>query len=444
MSQQNAPHVKALGFWRTTSLVTGNMIGSGVYLLPASLAFYGGISIFGWMVSAFGAVILALLFARLASIHPKAGGPYAFVHDVFGDFMGFQIAWTYWISVWIGNAAIAIALVSYLSYFWPELKGSDHLGFLLTFGFVWLLTAINALGVKQAGTVQLVTSILKLIPLVSLGFVGIFYIDLDNFNPMNLSESTNFSAIMSVGALTLWSFIGVEAATIPAEHVKNPKRTIPLATLTGTIVAAIVYVLATTAVFGILGSSVLIESNAPFVQAAEEIWGSAAGIIVAISAVISAMGALNGWILLQGEVPKAAAIDGLFPRIFKKVTKSNVPIFGLFISSTLISILLLFNFNDSLRDQFNFLILLATLNMLLPYIFSSMAGLYLFVVKKKEFSFPSFLFYILITIIGFIYSLWAILGAGQETVFWGFMVSLLGIPIFVGLKLSKHKNKTLP
>jgi APA family basic amino acid/polyamine antiporter len=142
----------------------------------------------------------------------------------------------------------------------------------VTFGFLWVFTAINAIGVKQAGTVQLVTSILKLIPLITLGFIGIFYIELDNFNPMNLSEMTDFTAIMSVGALTLWSFIGVEVATIPAEHVKNPAKTIPMATLTGTLIAAVVYVLATTAVFGILGSTALMDSSAPFVEAAEKIW----------------------------------------------------------------------------------------------------------------------------------------------------------------------------
>ncbi|MDP3532471.1 MAG: amino acid permease [Alphaproteobacteria bacterium] len=438
-SQQNVTPVKPLGFWRTTSLVTGNMIGSGVYLLPASLAIFGGISLFGWLISACGAIILALLFARLSNLHPKAGGPYAFVHEVFGDFMGFEIAWTYWISVWIGNAAISIALVSYLSYFFPILKESNMMGFLVTFGMLWLFTAINAIGVKQAGIVQLVTSILKLIPLILLGFVGIFYIDFNNFVPFNPTDLPDFSAIMMAGALTLWSFIGVEAATIPAEHVQNPKKIIPLATLTGTFIAAIVYILSTSAVLGILGSTTLLHSHAPFVDAAEKIWGHYAAVIVAVSAVISSMGALNGWILIQGEVPKAAAADKLFPAIFGKVTKAKVPIFGLMISSLLISLLLVMNFSESLKDQFKFLVLLATLNMLLPYIFSSMAALYLFVKKKKEFSKTSFISYLTIAVLGFAYSFWAIIGAGQTSVFWGFMVILLGIPVYVILKIIQNK-----
>jgi basic amino acid/polyamine antiporter, APA family len=425
---------KPIGIWIATSLVIGNMVGAGVYLLPATLAPFGPLGIIAWGLTAIGAMCLAVVFAKLGHIFPKTGGPYAYCNSAFGDFIGFQTAWAYWVAAWIGNAALALACVSYMTVFWPELKTNPMLSFGVSLAILWFLTWVNVKGVKQAGIIQLVTSVLKLLPLFFLVVVGIFYIDPANFEVLNPTTESNFSILTAAATLTLWSFIGVESATIPADHVVNPKRTIPIATILGTSIAAVIYIIAMIAVMGILPMDQLKDSAAPFADAAAAIFGSWAGTVIAISAIISAFGALNGWVLLQGQVPMAAARDGVFPKVFAKMNKNDTPAFGLIISSILISILMYFNFEESLVDQFTFVILLATLNVLIPYLYSSFAGILLFLQNPKEFSKKTLTIYVTVGVIAALYSLWAIYGSGRDMVFYGSFVLFGGIPVYVWMR----------
>jgi len=210
-----------------SALVVGNMIGSGAFLLPASLAIFGGISIIGWLFTTTGAILLAMVFFRLSRLIPKAGGPYVYTRQGFGDFAGFIVAWGYWISIMAGNAAIAVAFAGYLSLFWPAIATSSILAALVALSAIWFLTWINAAGVRNAGLLQVATTFLKLIPLIVIGTLGYFYFDVGNFTPFNLSEKSTFSAITATAALTLWAFLGIESATVPADNVKDPDRTIP-------------------------------------------------------------------------------------------------------------------------------------------------------------------------------------------------------------------------
>jgi APA family basic amino acid/polyamine antiporter len=212
--------------------VVGNMIGSGIFLLPSALAGYGGISIVGWLITATGAMLLAMVFARLGRAFPRTGGPYAYTRRAFGDFVGFLTAWGYWIASWVGNAAIAIAFVSYLGYFdaFKALNSNRVLAAALAISAVWLLTFVNVMGVRQGGIMQLITTVLKFVPLLGLALLGLFFINVDNFGGFNTSGQSSYGALTAIAALTLWSFIGVESATVPAEDVQNPKRTIPRAT----------------------------------------------------------------------------------------------------------------------------------------------------------------------------------------------------------------------
>jgi len=171
----SAHRKRALGLWMCTALVVGNMVGSGVFLLPASLGAYGGISIIGWLITTAGAMLLALMFSRLSRMVPKAGGPYAYTRRGLGDFAGFLVAWGYWISIWTSNAAIAVAFVSYLTVFWPALESSSALAASVAIGSIWLLSWVNAAGVRSAGVVQLVTTILKLLPLIVIATFGLFF-----------------------------------------------------------------------------------------------------------------------------------------------------------------------------------------------------------------------------------------------------------------------------
>ncbi len=377
---------KKLGLAMVTALVVGNMIGSGIFLLPASLGPFGAVSIVGWLVSAAGATLIALVFARLSRLVRKSGGPYTFTREGFGDFPGFLVAWGYWISIWTTNAAIAVAFVSYLSFFWSALKTDNILAGVVGLATLWILTGVNVIGVHLAGMVQLVTTVLKLLPLLLLSTVGLLYVDSANFTPFNATDQSTFGAITSTVALTLWAFLGLESGTTPAEHVIDPERTIPRATLLGTFLAAFVYILGTIAVMGVIPPAQLGASNAPFADAAVKMWGPWAGTFVALGAVVSCFGAINGWLLLQGQIPLAAARDRLFPEQFGRVSKFNTPAFGLVFSSILASILMVMNYNKSLVQQFTFIILLATLNTLVPYTFCTMSEIMIYLKDPSRFS----------------------------------------------------------
>src|SRR3712207_5230725 len=261
-AQRNgAPPRRTIGLWTATALVVGNMIGSGGFLLPSSLAAAAGpVSLVGWVFTGAGAVLLALVFANLGRAFPAAGGPYAFAHRAFGDFVGFQTAWGYWIAVWAGNAAIAVAFVGYLGVLWPGVGTHDLLGALVGIALIWLLTATNILGARESGRVQLVTTILKFVPLAIIGIVGLFFIDGGNYEPF-APEGKSLSLLSTTAALTLWAFIGLESATVPAEEVKDPERTIPRATIIGTVLATLLYLVATAAIMGIIPTDQLASST---------------------------------------------------------------------------------------------------------------------------------------------------------------------------------------
>lgn len=438
MSKQPPP--RSLGLWLLTALVAGNMIGSGVFLLPSSLADIGTIGIFSWIITSVGAILLALVFAQLSILIPKVGGPYAYCREGFGDFVGFQIAYNYWIAIWIGNAAIVVALISYLSDFWPALQVNHVLAYFVAIGIVWFLTFINIISIRQAGVWQLVTTIIKLLPLLLIAFVGIFFIHSHNLTAnFNVSGHSNFSALLAAATLTLWSFVGLESATIPAEAVKNPTRTIPRATIIGTVIAAVIYILSTTAVMGVINTHVLANSHAPYADAAQLLFGRWAGIAVSIGAIISCFGALNGWILLQGQVPYAAALDGLFPKAFAKETRSGTPIVGLIVSSCCISILLLLTLHQVLIKQFTLIILLATLAELIPYFFTSMAELIILFRRRSQFSPKRFFLSAAVAIFAGIYAFWAIAGSGVDTIYYGALLFFSSVPVFVW-----QKWRTLP
>ena len=194
---------------------------------------------------------------------PQTGGPYAYSRKAFGDFVGFQTAWGYWIAIWAGNAAIAVAFVSYLSVFWGALATNALLAAAVAVAAIWALTAVNALGVRHGGWVQAVTTVLKLVPLLAIATVGLLFFDGGNFGPFNPAGGSVFGSVTAAAALTLWAFIGLESATVPAEDVADPKRTIPRSTIIGTLVTALVYILGTVAVMGVIPAGVLAGSNAP-------------------------------------------------------------------------------------------------------------------------------------------------------------------------------------
>ena len=429
-----------VGIIVSIALVVGNMIGSGVFLLPSVLAPYGGISIFGWIFTATGAFFLARVFSYFSKIIPNtSGGPYVYSKKGLGEFMGFIVGWGFWISLWTGNAAIATAFVSYLSVFFPILETHSILASLIGLAAIWFLTWINMRGIKEAGAVQVITTILKVIPLLLVAIFGIFLIHIDNFRPFNSSNLSAFEAISTTATLTLWAFIGMESATIPAKNIKNPDKTIPKATMIGTLVVTVIYIFSTMTVMGMIPADSLKVSSAPFADAASLIWGGKARYIIAAGATISTFGALNGFILMTGQIPYAVAQDNLFPKIFGKPGKKGTPIYSLLISGILVSVLMTMNFTKSMVESFHFIILLATVTILIPYLFSSISYLVLALGKHKTQMNTSYK-KIAVAILAASYSFWAILGSGFKTILLGSIIVIVGVVIYFIVKRNNLKT----
>lgn len=434
--------VKKLGLWTSTSLVLGNMIGAGVFMMPSTLASFGGISIIGWVASSIGAFLLAKIFAHLSKMMPGSdGGPYAYSKSAMGDFAGFLVAWGYLISVWCTNAAITVSFISALSTFIPALATNSLLAVFTGLATIWILTWINTLGVLTSGKLQLITTILKVVPIFLVGIVGLFFIQWDNFLPFNASGTSTLSAITATTTLTFFAFLGIECATIPSGSVENPEKTIARATLLGTFIATAVYILSTVSIMGMIPAAQLKTTVTPFADAATIIWGAGAKYWVSAGVAIAAFGALNGYILIQGQLPAAIAADQLFPAIFAKKNSKGVPAIGVAISSVLVSFFMIMNYTKGLVDQFKFLILLTTLTVLIPYLFSTAAYI---IFRLKEANLSKWIRYSAITLasLAFVFFMWMIIGSGQEIVYWGFVLCMSSIPVYVWgvTKRKQEKN----
>ena len=428
-STSSAPP-RVLGFWAAVSIVMGNMIGSGVFLLPASLAAYRGLSLVAWLISAAGSVALALVFAWLARQMPATGGPYAYTRQAFGEVPGFLVAWGYWLSIVATLAALAVAFVGYLDPFIPAIVRSPAAAAALAIATMWVLIAVNVAGIAVAGRMQIVTTVLKLLPLVLVGIGGMFFFDPSAFT-VPASETPVGSQIVSAMTLTLWAFLGLECATIPAGSVRDPERTIPRATMVGTVVAAAVYIVSTMGVMSLVQPDVLASSTAPFADGARRLLGDAAANIVALGAAISCFGALNGWVLVAGQLPMAAANDGLLPGVFARLSRRQTPAQGIVIAGVLSSVLIAMNYARNLVDLFTFIILLATLGTLIPYTFCSLA-LWLMPGRERPRGVIA-----LVSALAFVYSMFAIGGAGMDTVFYGFLLLMGGLPIYVWIRRTR-------
>ena len=409
---------RPLGFWSATALVVGSMIGSGAFLLPAALAPFGAASLTGWGITLLGAVLLAITFARLAMRWPQSGGPYVYARHAFGELPGFLVAWSYWISIWCATAAIAVAFAGSIGALVPAATATPVRGALCALAALWTCTAINIAGVREAGRVQLVTTVMKLLPLVLFGGVALWFVEPANLVPFNPTPDSLPQVAHATVALTLWALIGLEAATVPAGTIENPERTVPRATVIGTVIAGLATVLACTAVIGLLPAETLKNSAAPMADAARALWGPGAGIALAVVMAVSCFGALNGWVLVSAQVPLAAARDGLFPSLFARTDARGTPVPGVLVGSLLASVLVMSNYSRSLVQVFTFSILLSTAATLLPYVAGSAAWL-------RRGTGPTRW----LAAAALAYGLYALAGIGGESLAWGAALVAAGLPV---------------
>ncbi|HTX71169.1 MAG TPA: amino acid permease [Thermoleophilia bacterium] len=428
------------GLGAATAMIVGSIVGVGIFNLPTSLAGYGPISLLSMVITTIGAVALALLFASLSRRLPADGGPYAYARVAFGNGLGFANAWSYWITAWAGNAAIAVGWVLYVEHFVN--KGQNTLAsIVLVLIGLWIPAAINLSGVKNIGGAQVVTTILKFVPLVFMGTVGLFFIHGANFHPWNVSGGSAMSAIGGGMAIALFSYLGVETASVVAGKVKDPERNVPRSTVLGTLACAVVYLLSLTAVFGIVPNGQLQNANAPFSDAMNAIFGGTwAGNLLAILVIISGLGALNGWTLVTAEVPLAAANDGLFPKRFAHVSKKGVPAFGILVSTVLASVAIVINYlGSSGATVFLTLVLMTGITAAIPYAFSALAQMKWRILDQRKVHSRRFVRDMIVAVLSLIFSIFFIVYSRNTGnpwwIYWApfYMTAvtlLVGIPVY--------------
>lgn len=427
-------NTRSLGLITVISLVAGGMIGSGIFTLPSTLAKFGGISLLGWVIAAIGAWVLAHLMSALSKVIPETGGSYAYTKAAFGELAGFIVAWGFWLSIWSTNAAIALTFSGYFGVFFPEVSQSSWFSVTVALSAIWGLSILNSLSIRSSGNLQVVTTVLKILPILLVAFGGLFFIDLDNFIPFNTSEESSFQAITSSSVLCFYAFMGIEAATIPAGNIKNPEKTISKGTKIGVSLVIFLYLFSSFSLFGVLSPTEVAQSQAPFSDAANLIFGINTGYFVAAGACLASFGALNGWILLQGQIPYSMAKDGLLPKALAYKNPTGAPSVGVIVSSVFISILLLFNISKGFSGLYEFMVLLTTTTSLAFYFGAVLAYGYFSFTRQLGFkwTFGSILY----TFLGLGFSAWIFLGAGLDALILGVLALLFGIPIFW---LSKRK-----
>ncbi|MBT4999204.1 MAG: amino acid permease [Oceanospirillaceae bacterium] len=419
---------KKMGFWQCWGMSVGVMIGSGIFLLPTVLAPYGWISLLGWLLTCSGTIVLALVLARLAGTTDHAGGPYAYVRESFGDLAGFLIGWGYWVGVVFGVTAIAVGFAGYMGSIFPIFAANSLTQALVAAMGIGVLTWVNIKGISEAATVQLVLTILKIVPLTVIIGLGIAYGDIDNFPSFNPQQLSMTEALASTALLTMWAFIGIEAAVIPTGDVENPKKTVPIAVVSAALSVSFLYVGASIAIMFLVPSEVLAASESPFVDAASHM-GPGGALLMGVGALISTAGALNGNIFVMGQMPMLVAADGLAPSVIAKKNKGGAPMVALMASSVFSAALLVLNFTDGLVGAFSFLISMSTLSILAPYGLSAMAEF-----KRSWHSAKGWAGVALLSVI---YTLIAAAGSGLYAFFLGVGLFLLGILLFKFFHLTR-------
>ncbi|WP_151770525.1 amino acid permease [Streptomyces abyssomicinicus] len=424
-------HARRFGLPVATALVMGNIIGGGIFLLPASVAPFGTVSLVAFAVLTVGAIALALTFGRLAERDPRTGGPYVYARESFGDFAGFLAAWSYWITTWVSNAALAVAAVGYLTVLLPGVGEHRWATCAAALVLQWLPALANFAGTRWVGAVQLVSTVLKFVPLLLVAVGGLFFFDADNLGPFNASGQSAVGAVSAAAAILLFSYLGVESAAVSAGEVADARRNVGRATVIGTAGAALVYLLGTLAVFGTVAHDELVDSTAPFSDAVNSMFGGSwGGWAVAVAALVSMTGCLNGWTLLSAQTPYAAARDGLFPAPFAH-RRRGVPTFGVAVTVVLSSLLTVYNYASDSARVFEVLVLITTFTATVPYLLATAAQLrHLVAGRHEQVDRARLARDMTVTAVAAGFSLWLVAGSGYAAVYQGVLFLFAGVLVY--------------
>jgi basic amino acid/polyamine antiporter, APA family len=428
--------VRGLSLLGAVALIVGNMVGTSAYTLPALLARETGpLGILAWVVTAAGYLFVALVYASLGTRYPETGGPYVFAREALGEFAGFQSVWAYWFSAVVGNAAIVTGVVGYIEGFSPTLANSELQRFLLAQTLMWGLCVVNVLGIKVSARIQISVLFLNVVPLLLFSIIALFYFDPANLTPF---APKGWGSLVTGVALIVWAYSGIESATVPAEEIRGSPDTIRRATLVGYAVGTAAFLLAATAVAGVVPNAELATSARPIALAAERTIGPWAGTIIAAAAIIAGLGTLNGWILMAGRIPVSAARDGIFfPALARLHPRFGTPHVSLITATIIGSLTLGLYFTDTTLGVFDTIVQLSVLTTLLPHLYTAAAEWMLRRRGEIQTDAGGRRRSQIVAAIAFAFVLWSMYGIGPAITRWAFLVILAGIPLYIWFKTRR-------
>ncbi len=411
-----------------TVLVLVNMVGTGIFLLPVSMATVGSISIIGWVVAGIGAGAIGLMFAMLGAVKPEAGGPYAYAREALGPYLGFQTNYIYWSANLVGNIAVATTVTGYFTELVPALGGSGREA-AFSIAVIWVATTINLAGPRWVGFFTGWGTILAMIPLLAIAAFGwIWFNPQTFFGSWNPHHDSEWNAISTSAAFALWAFMGVESAAVASDVIENPKRNVPLATMIGLFIAGVLYISTCTVLMGIMPAEELAKSSAPFADAAAKVLGPVGAIVIALCAIFKAGSSLVGWTLTISQSALAAAKDGLFPKIFGRTDRRGIPVGNFLITGVLMSLIVVLTASPSLSKQFSDIIDMAIILTILPYMYSGIAFLQI----GQQAGTNRWHHYLVVSIVAVvsIYCLWVVAGSDATLTRNAMIILFASVPLY--------------
>jgi putrescine:ornithine antiporter len=426
---QGPPEVKRMNLVQLTFIVAVNMMGSGIIMLPTNMAQVGAISLLSWIVTALGSMAIAYGFAQAGLFNQRPGGMSAYAEDAYGKSGYFLVFFLYFLSLAIGNVAIAISAVGYLASFMPWLSSGPVATCIGVIGLLWLTTVANFGGPGVTGRIGSVTVWGVIIPVGVLSLIGWFWFKPDVFaaawNPKGLSLLEGMGSSIS---LTLWAFLGMESAAQNSAAVENPKRDVPLACMFGTLGAAVIYILSTTVIQGIVPNPELAKSTGPFGTAYAHMFNPTIGSIIMGLAVVACLGSLLGWQFTIAATGKAAADERMFPAFFSKVNSMGAPITGMVVLGIVQSAMALSTISPSLSEQFSALVSLAVVTNVIPYIIALSALIVM--MQSADISVFQYRLNVAVALVAMLYSTYAIYASGKDAVLGGMLVTAVAFVIW--------------
>jgi putrescine:ornithine antiporter len=426
---QDAKPLKRMSLMQLTFIVAVNMMGSGIIMLPTNMAKVGAISLLSWIVTAVGSMAIAYGFAQAGLFNQRPGGMSAYAEDAYGKPGYFMVFFLYFLSLAIGNVAIGISAVGYLATFFPSLSATPIATCLSVIGLLWLTTVANFGGPGLTGRIGSITVWGVIIPVGLLSIIGWFWFSSATFaaawNPQGLSLAQGMGSSI---ALTLWAFLGMESAAQNSAAVENPKRDVPLACLFGTLGAAVIYILSTTVIQGIVPNADLAKSTGPFGLAYAQMFNPTVGSIIMALAILACLGSLLGWQFTIAQTGKSAADERMFPAFFSKVNAMGAPITGMIFLGVVQSLLALSTISPSLSEQFSALVNLAVVTNVVPYIIALSALIYM--MQAAGVTGTKYQTNVAIAMVAMLYSVYAIYASGKDAVLGGMLVMAVGFVIW--------------